>query len=127
MKFKEFGKYAYPVFRILIGVLFFTHGAQKLFGWFGGSSFDLFSLMGFVGLMEILGGIAIALGIFTRLAALLSIILMISIYIKAHIPRAILPMNNGGELATLYLLAFLIILWLGGRKWSLGKKLFKKV
>jgi len=126
MKLERLGKYSYPVFRIIIGLMFFTHGASKILGMFGGSTLSLTSQMGFVGLMEVLGGLAIAFGVFTRLVALGGVILMILIYYNAHLPKGILPMSNGGELAFLYFAAFLLILKEGAKEWSLEKLMFKK-
>ena len=63
----------YFVFRVLVGILFFQHGAQKLFGWFTENpSVELFSLIGLAGIIEFFGGLAIALGLFTSFFSLVS-------------------------------------------------------
>ena len=125
----------YLVFRVLIGLLFFQHGGQKLFGWFGGLSGDsasvaLLSLMGLAGVIELVGGLAIALGFFSRLAALGGALEMIAAYFIVHFPQGLnpftFPPGNGGELALIYLASFLVILAFGSRKWSLEKSLLKK-
>ena len=116
----------YSIARIMIGLLFAQHGAQKLFGAFGGKAAELISLMGVVGVIEFTGGLLIALGLFTRLAAFATIIVMIGAYIKAHIPQGLIPIMNKGELALLFLAAFLIIISHGPGKWSLDKVFFKK-
>lgn len=117
----------YIIFRVMVGLLFFQHGAQKLFGWFGDKApVVFFSIMGFVGLMELLGGLAVALGVFTRLASLGGIVLTILIYFKAHLPNGLAPIQNKGELALLYLAAFLIITVYGAGKWGVEKAFLKK-
>jgi putative oxidoreductase len=118
--------YFYFAFRVLIGVLFFQHGGQKLFGLFGGKSQALFSLMGLAGIIEFFGGIAIALGLFTRLVALITGIEMVSAYLMVHLPHGWIPIVNKGELALLYLSGFLVLIAYGAKKWSLERALFKK-
>lgn len=59
---------AFTLLRIVAGILFFSHGAQKLFGWFGGfgpsgGTVNLMSLMGAAGIIEVIAGIGIALGL----------------------------------------------------------------
>jgi len=114
------------VFRVLVGLLFFQHGLQKTFGLLGGRAAELFSLMGFVGLIELVGGLAIALGFFTRLAALGSGIVILAAYFKAHAPAGLIPIMNKGELALLYVAIFVVLLAYGAKKWSLERTLFKK-
>jgi len=78
--------YFYFVFRVLVGLLFLQHGLQKLFGMFGGlggNSAELFSLMGLAGTIETLGGLGIALGLFTRLWAFFAAIEMLIAYYVA--------------------------------------------
>ena len=116
----------YFVFRVLVGLLFFQHGAQKLFGWFGGQSVELMSLMGLAGTIEFFGGLAIALGLFTRLAALGSGLIMIGAYVKVHLPMGMIPIVNKGELALLFLACFLVLVVWGAGKLSLEKALWKK-
>ena len=121
--------YFYFVFRVLVGLLFLQHGLQKLFGMFGGlggNSAELFSLMGLAGLIELLGGLAITLGLFVRLAAFVAALEMIIAYFMAHAPNGLIPLVNKGELALLYVAAFLVIMAFGSRKWSLEKAIFKK-
>jgi len=116
----------YLIFRVLVGLLFAQHGAQKLFGYFGGTAQPLMSLMGVVGVIELIGGIAIALGLFTRLFAILCAIVMIGAYIKVHASQGLIPIVNKGELALLYLAAFLMLTAHGNGKFSLEQAIFKK-
>src|SRR5687767_14386130 len=70
----KFGEQYYDLtlnaLRIMAGFLFMTHGGQKLFGWFGAQgSFTAFWPVGLAGVLELFGGAAIALGLFTRYVA----------------------------------------------------------
>jgi len=127
---KYFNKdYFYFVFRVLVGLLFLQHGLQKLFGMFGGlggNSAELFSMMGLAGSIELLGGLAIALGLFVRLAAFVAALEMLIAYFMIHVPQGLIPFVNKGELALLYVAVFLVIMAFGARKWSLEKALMKK-
>lgn len=123
--------YFYFVFRVFVGLLFLQHGLQKLFGAFGGVAgngqpVELFSLFGLAGLIEFLGGIAIAVGFFSRLVAFIAAIEMIVAYFVVHVPNGIIPLVNQGELALLYFAAFLVLMAYGAGKWSLEKALMKK-
>jgi putative oxidoreductase len=108
---------ALNLFRIVVGVLFWQHGAQKLFGWFGGfrepgQTAELMSLMGLAGILEFFGGLLIAVGLFTRPVAFILAGEMAIAYFKAHFPQ--------GPLAFLYLAAR------GGGRFSLDGVLRKK-
>jgi len=121
--------YFYFVFRVFVGLLFLQHGLQKLFGMFGGlegNSAELLSLMGLAGSIELLGGLAIALGLFVRLAAFVSALEMLIAYFMIHVPQGLIPFVNQGELALLYVAAFLVIMAFGARRFSLEKAIFKK-
>ncbi len=107
--------YIYGVMRIVVGLLFTCHGAQKLFGFFGGigeepgSTAPLISLVGLAGVIELVGGLLIAIGLLTSLAALIASGQMAAAYFMAHAPRGFWPIENGGELAVLYCFVFLYI------------------
>ncbi|MDY6770187.1 MAG: DoxX family protein [Candidatus Nanohaloarchaea archaeon] len=114
----------YAVFRISVGLLFAQHGAQKLLGMFGGSQVKLVSLLGLAGVIELVGGLLIAAGLFTRIAALFGVADMVGAQVQVHLPQGLVPIQNGGELALLYLVCFLFILAHGGLHWSLERELF---
>ena len=117
----------YVVFRVIIGLLFFVHGGQKLFGWFGAKgTVPLMSMFGAAGVIETVVGLLIAVGLFSRLAALIGGLEMIAAYLIAHVPKGILPYENGGELALLYLAAFFAIIISGNGKANLEKAFCKK-
>jgi len=109
----------YFLFRVIVGLLFMIHGATK-FGWIGGgSSVELVSLMGLAAIIEFFGGLLIVLGAYTVFAAVLGGLEMIYVYLTVHIPQGFNPLVNGGELALLFLAAFLVLATVGaGKLWS---------
>jgi len=122
----KYEDYFYFIFRIFVGLLFFQHGAQKLFGWFEKDPVALFSLLGLAGIIEFFGGIAIFFGLFTRFVALISAIEMLVAYFYIHVPMGFIPIINKGELALLYFAAFLVLFIKGSKKFSLEKRIFKR-
>lgn len=116
----------YAAFRIIVGLLFFQHGLQKIFGLLGGNAASVFSMMWFAGIIELVGGAFIALGLFTRIVAIIAAVEMLVAFFKMHVPQGWIPIMNKGELALLFFAAFLVIMTKGAGKWSLGRKLFKK-
>jgi putative oxidoreductase len=99
----------YAAFRFVSGVLFAFHGAQKLFGAFGGKVMPIGSQLWMAGVIELVGGILIAIGLLAGLAAFIASGEMAVAYFTAHVPRGVWPILNGGELAMLYCFAFLYI------------------
>ncbi|MFA5961247.1 MAG: DoxX family protein [Parcubacteria group bacterium] len=121
---------AYTVFRLIVSAMFFMHGAQKFFGLFGGigghGAVPFFSLFWFAGLVEVVVGLLVFFGVFTRLAALLGVIEMLVAYFLVHFPAGLNPLFNGGEVALLYLASFLVMFRYGAGKLSLEKKIRKR-
>ena len=116
------GRYAeaiYAVMRIVVGVLFACHGAQKLFGAFGGQSQLGNSLMTTGGVIELVGGLLVAVGLFAGWAAFLASGMMAVAYFKAHALNGFWPIVNKGELAVVYCYLFLYIAAKGAGKFSL--------
>ncbi|HWP43435.1 MAG TPA: DoxX family protein [Blastocatellia bacterium] len=123
--------YAPLALRIMVAVIFIAHGAQKLFGIFGGYGIEgtaqFFEQLGInpgtfwaaiVGLIEFLGGIAVLLGLFTRYAAtLLSIVMLVAIF-KVHLPNGFF-LPNGIEYAFAMLGANVALLMGGAGEFSL--------
>ncbi|MGB2714801.1 MAG: DoxX family protein [Vicinamibacterales bacterium] len=99
----------YAVFRIVFGALFAFHGAQKLFGLFGGRVVEMGTQPWVAGVIELAAGILIAVGLLAGLAAFVASGEMAAAYFIAHAPRANWPIQNQGELAALYCFAFLFI------------------
>lgn len=109
----------YALLRIVAGLLFSLHGFQKLFGAFGASGpVPLMSQIGAAGVIEAVGGIAIAIGFFTSPIAFLASGEMAVAYFQAHAPRGFWPIANGGELAVIYCFLFLYIAARGSGRWS---------
>lgn len=106
----RFQESAYVLMRIFFGLLFLQHGAQKVFGLLGGGKVELVSQMGVAGIIEFFGGLAIVLGLFTQLVALICAAEMVVAYFMAHAFQALWPIQNRGELALLYLFGFLFIM-----------------
>ena len=111
----KYAPYLYVLLRLVAGLLFACHGAQKLFGVFGGvgghpgATVPLFSLMGLAGCIELIGGLLIALGVLTSFAAFVTSGEMAFAYFTQHFPRGFWPIQNGGELAVPYCFLFLYI------------------
>lgn len=112
--FASFGPTTHAVLRIGAGLLFMQHGLQKLFGFFGGvgpngDTVPLLSQFGLAGVLECFGALLVVLGLFTRPVALLLAIEMLVAYFQAHFPRGGMPIENGGELALLYMFVWLFL------------------
>ena len=110
--FNSTGGYAALVLRLPIGLILAAHGAQKLFGWFGGYGLEgtgqwldsiglgpgyLMALL--AGSAEFFGGIALVLGLLTRPAALVTAVTMLVAMFSVHIDNGLFMSNNGYEYA----------------------------
>ena len=109
----------YAVLRIVVGLTFACHGAQKLFGLLGGHAMPLVSQMGLAGFIEFFGGILIAAGLFASYAAFVASGELAIAFFTMHFPRGFWPIKNGGELAVVYCFLFLYIAARGAGRWSL--------
>ena len=107
----------YALVRIVAGLLFSCHGAQKLFGVLGGQKAEG-GLMTLAGVIELIGGLLVALGLFTGLAAFVSSGQMAVAYFMAHAPQGFWPVVNKGELAVVYCFLFLYVAAKGAGIWS---------
>jgi putative oxidoreductase len=119
----RFAPHFYALLRIVSGLLFACHGLQKL-GLLGGQQVPIMSQVGLAAVIELVGGVMIALGVFTSLVAFICSGEMAVAYFKAHAPGGALPLLNGGELAVLYCFIFLYIAARGNGTWSVqgGKR-----
>ncbi|HLW53105.1 MAG TPA: DoxX family protein [Candidatus Angelobacter sp.] len=113
--------YAFAALRIVAGFLFMCHGAQKLFGAFGGHPMIHVPLMLAAGIIEFGGGILIILGLLTRFAAFIASGEMAVGYFMQHFPHSFLPIKNGGELAVTFCFVFLFIACHGAGKFAVDK------
>jgi putative oxidoreductase len=111
-------EFVYALTRVVVGLLFTCHGAQKLFGALGGERANE-PLMICGGVIEFFGGLLMAVGLATRIAAFLASGMMAVAYFKAHAPRGFWPIENKGELAVVYCFLFLLIATLGGGRYSI--------
>lgn len=122
----KYSEYMFALMRIVAGLLFAMHGAQKLFGVLGGSKVPLVSLYGAAGVIEFFGGLLIALGLLGCWAAFIASGEMAVAYFVAHFPQGFWPVFNKGELAVLYCFVFLYIATRGSGVWSVDTALSGK-
>ena len=114
---------AYTLLRVVVGLLFAFHGAQKLFGWFMPFEIPFASQVWIGSVIELVTGLAIAAGVRTTWAAFVASGTMAVAYVQFHwqldLGAKFLPAVNGGEPALMYSLLFLYIACRGGRPiWS---------
>lgn len=128
---------AYPIVRIAAGGFLVPHGAQKLFGLWGGNINNVatgFGKLGLepalplaylVGITEFFGGLCIALGFLTRFWAAGGVILMSVIAFKVHLPRG--WFGNGAAFPALWLCLMVVVLIRGGGLFSIDRKIGKEL
>ncbi|MDN7125962.1 DoxX family protein [Pseudidiomarina terrestris] len=128
------------VLRVPVGIILTAHGAQKLFGWFGGYGLEgtgqwmasiglepgLFMAL-IAGLAEFAGGLALILGLFTRPAALVSAVTMTVAIFSVHFSNGLFMANNGYEFALSLLAATAALTALGGGKFAMDNLLAAKL
>ncbi|HEV7557674.1 MAG TPA: DoxX family protein [Kofleriaceae bacterium] len=116
----------YPALRIVAGAMFACHGMQKLFGAFGGEAVPLFSQMGLGGVIELVGGILVAIGLITRLAAFLMSGQMAVAFFQFHVIKTgqLLPIQNGADDTVLYCFVFLMFFVRGPGGYALDNRIF---
>jgi putative oxidoreductase len=116
---------AYPLLRIVAGLMFAFHGLQKLFGVLSSFQPAAGTQAWFGGIIELVTGLAIAAGFLTPWVAFLASGTMAVAYVQFHWKLALdaqfFPTQNKGELALLYAVVFLYIACRGGGIWSLDR------
>jgi putative oxidoreductase len=117
----RYAEIAYTLLRVVAGLMFAVHGAQKLFGFLGGKQQEVGSLFWVGGVIELVGGLLIAIGLFTSWAAFLASGEMAVAYFMVHAKDGFWPILNKGELAVLYCFVFLYIACRGGGRYSIGR------
>jgi putative oxidoreductase len=117
---------AFTLLRVVSGLMFACHGGQKLFGWFGATPMTDKPLMLAAGIIELAGGLLIAFGLFTRVAAVISSGEMAVAYFMAHAPQSFWPIQNKGEGAVLNCLLFLYVAARGAGPRSLDAALGRR-
>lgn len=126
------------VLRVPVGIILIAHGAQKLFGWFGGYGLEgtgqfmaslglepgyLMALL--AGSAEFFGGLALVLGVLTRPAALISAFTMAVAMFTAHIGNGLFMANNGYEYALTLLVVTVALAIQGAGYFSVDALLLK--
>jgi len=112
----------YALTRIVIGVLFISHGIQKVSYLADGMINTSNIWMILAAIIETLGGLFIIVGWKVKLVAFIASGEMAVAYFKAHAFRSFWPIDNGGEKAVFYCLVFLFIAAYGSGIWSLDNK-----
>jgi putative oxidoreductase len=110
------------VLRIMSGLLLLQHGAGKILKFPAGvvpPTFNLNSMPGYAGVIELVCGILLVLGLFTRPAAFLASGMTAVAYFLVHAPLGFYPILNKGELAVLYCFVFLYLAAAGAGPWSI--------
>ena len=118
---ERWSPYALAVLRIVTALIFMLHGTQKLFGFPAPPESGMppiFSLFGIGGILELVGGLLILVGFFTRPVALILAGEMAVAYWMFHAPQGMYPVLNGGDAAILYCFVFLLFVFTGPGAWS---------
>ncbi|MEU2287628.1 DoxX family protein [Streptomyces sp. NPDC013178] len=112
--------YVIGLFRIVVGLLFVCHGAASLFGVLGGAAgtnggtIDAGTWPGwYAAVIQLVCGSLVLIGLGTRAAAFLASGSMAYAYFKVHQPKALWPMENGGEAPAMFCWAFLLLVFTG--------------
>jgi putative oxidoreductase len=115
----KYSEVLYGIFRIVVGILFACHGAQKLFGMFGGLGSPPTSMIVAAGVIEFFCGVLVLLGLWVGYAGFIASGQMAVAYFMMHAPGGFWPIANGGELAVLYCFVFLYIASRGSGRLSI--------
>lgn len=115
--------YVLSILRIVAGLVFFSAGTMKLFGYPPSPTppppFELLSLTGIAGILETFGGLAIILGLLTRPVAIIVSGEMAVAYFRVHSPQSFFPTLNNGMPAVLFCFLFFYMAFAGGGAWSI--------
>jgi putative oxidoreductase len=110
------------ILRIVSGLIILQYGLAKWFGWPAVKMFEnlpWLSLFAIAGIFELVGGVLLVLGLFTRPVAFVLSGEMAAAYFIEHFPRSFFPILNHGELAVVLCFTFLYLAFAGGGPWSL--------
>ena len=116
------------VFRFIAGAMFACHGAQKIFGAFGGIPPGMapWWVLWIAGPLEFFGGVLVAICLFTRPVAFVLSGLMAVAYFWGHARNGFFPKVNQGEPAVLYCWLFLYLAAQGPGAWAIDNLIFRK-
>jgi len=111
------------VLRIMSGLLLLQHGSTKFLNFPAGpmNNASLMTTSGAAGAIELVFGVLLVIGLFTRLSAFICSGMTAVAYFYAHAPGGFFPILNGGELAALYSFVFLYLAAAGGGPWSVDR------
>ena len=118
--------YFHSLLRIVAGFLYICHGAQKIFGVFGGHKAPMVSMFGLAGILELIGGALIIIGLFTRPVAFILCGEMACAYFLVHAKHGAVPIVNGGELAVFFCFFYLWLVFAGAGAFSVDALIRKK-
>lgn len=113
------------VLRIVAALIFLEHGTQKLFGFpppMNGVQPAMYSMLWFAAVLELVGGLLLLVGLFTRPVAFVLSGEMAAAYWIAHAPRSPFPAVNGGDAAILYCFVFLYFAVAGAGAWAVDAR-----
>lgn len=109
------------VMRIVVALVFFSHGISKFFG-VPPFPMALTPMLMVAGALEVVGGGLLIIGLFTRPVAFILSGMSAVAYFLAHAPQGPFPIANGGEAAVLYCFVFLYLAAAGGGAWSVDAR-----
>lgn len=111
------------ILRIVTALLFMEHGTTKLLNFPAGDMHPpLFSLFGIAGVLEIVGGILVLIGLWTRPVAFLLSGQMAIAYWMVHAQQSFFPVKNGGDAAVLFCFVFLYLVFAGPGAFAMDNK-----
>jgi len=123
-RFSAYRPQALAALRIMTALLFIEHGTQKFIDFppaaqpFG----DLMNILGVAGVLEVVGGVLILIGLFTRPTAFVLCGFMAVAYFMAHAPQDFFPINNRGDAAVLFCFVFLYLTAAGPGAFALDNR-----
>jgi putative oxidoreductase len=118
--------YVLSIVRVIVALLFFSHGLSKMFGFPSPRMPDPLTLSWFSGAIEFVGGGFLAVGLLSRFFAFIVSGEMAFAYFLSHAPRDFFPQLNGGDAAILYCFIFLYFVFAGAGPWSLDALIGKR-
>lgn len=133
--YDRFGPCGWPIVRIVTGLFMLPHGAQKLFGWFGGSAEAMAGFYAQIGLepalplvyasgfVEFFGGLLLVLGLFTRPAAAATAVLMLVAVFKVHLASGFFWPQGGYEYPLMWACLAVAVFLKGGGRYSLDRRI----